>query len=74
MWHLVMVSNFVILVSVIILYFNELLDDLYPIGKYGFLLPDDQIIPSGEETLAGLVALLQYIEKQVYNWDEQYKN
>jgi hypothetical protein len=47
--------------------FNELLDDLYSIGEYGFLLPEDQIIPTGEETLAGLIALLQYIEKQVYN-------
>ncbi|CAF1432811.1 unnamed protein product [Rotaria sordida] len=40
--------------------------ELRDTGKYGFLLPEDQIIPSGEETLAGLLALLQYIEKQVY--------
>ncbi|CAF4176160.1 unnamed protein product [Rotaria sp. Silwood2] len=40
--------------------------ELRDTGKYGFLLPENQIIPSGEETLAGLVALLQYIEKQVY--------
>lgn len=39
----------------------------YALGKYGFLLPDNQIIPSGEETLAGLIALTQYIEQQVYN-------
>ncbi|CAF4908178.1 unnamed protein product [Rotaria sp. Silwood1] len=40
--------------------------ELRDTGKYGFLLPEDQIIPTGEETMAGLVALLQYIEKQVY--------
>lgn len=36
------------------------------LGEYGFLLPENQIIPSGEETLAGNIALLKYIEKQVY--------
>lgn len=41
--------------------------ELRDTGKYGFLLPDNQIIPSGEETLAGLIALTQYIEQQVYN-------
>lgn len=40
--------------------------ELRDTGEYGFLLPENQIIPSGEETLAGVVALLQYIEKQVY--------
>jgi len=30
------------------------------------LLPEDQILPSGEETLAGELALLEYIEGQVY--------
>ena len=37
------------------------------IGEYGFLLPENQIIPSGQETLAGEIALLKYIEKQVYS-------
>lgn len=37
-----------------------------PIGEYGFLLPEDQILPTGKETLAGEIALLRYIEKQVY--------
>jgi len=36
------------------------------LGEYGFLLPENQIIPSGEETLAGEIALLKYIEAQVY--------
>ncbi|XP_060601871.1 carboxypeptidase B-like [Ruditapes philippinarum] len=30
-------------------------------GKYGFLLPDDQIIPSGKETLEALKALAKYV-------------
>lgn len=30
-------------------------------GKYGFLLPDDQILPSGKETLAALVALAEFV-------------
>ncbi|CAF1467973.1 unnamed protein product [Rotaria sp. Silwood1] len=40
--------------------------ELRDTGEYGFLLPENQIIPSGEETLAGLKALLQYIENHVY--------
>ncbi|KAK3591371.1 hypothetical protein CHS0354_040333 [Potamilus streckersoni] len=35
--------------------------ELRDTGKYGFLLPSDQIIPSGEETLRGLVALAKFI-------------
>ncbi|KAL1919543.1 uncharacterized protein VTP21DRAFT_2236 [Calcarisporiella thermophila] len=30
-------------------------------GRYGFVLPANQIIPSGEETLAGVSALLRYV-------------
>ncbi|XP_048253733.1 carboxypeptidase A1-like [Haliotis rufescens] len=30
-------------------------------GTYGFLLPADQIIPTGEETLAGILAFLDYV-------------
>lgn len=30
-------------------------------GKYGFLLPADQIIPTGEETLDGVASLWRYI-------------
>lgn len=43
----------------ILLYHNFL-------GQYGPLLPADQIVPSGTETLAGLLALLKYIEGYVY--------
>lgn len=28
-------------------------------GRFGFLLPADQIIPTGEETLDSMIALLQ---------------
>jgi len=35
--------------------------ELRDTGKYGFLLPPDQIIPSGIETFAGIVAMGEYI-------------
>jgi hypothetical protein len=35
--------------------------ELRDTGKYGFLLPDDQIIPSGKETLQALIALAKYV-------------
>lgn len=31
--------------------------------EYGFLLPEDQIIPSGTEVLHGLIALANFIHK-----------
>ena len=33
-------------------------------GHDGFILPADQIVPSGEETLAGLIALWKFIADQ----------
>lgn len=30
-------------------------------GQHGFLLPASEIVPSGEETLAGILALAQYV-------------
>jgi hypothetical protein len=35
------------------------------LGEDGFLLPENQIIPTGQETLAGELALLRYIEEHV---------
>ncbi|CAF3975355.1 unnamed protein product, partial [Rotaria sp. Silwood1] len=49
-------------VNVTFSYIVELRDN----GTYGFLLPANQIIPCGEEMLAGTIALLQYIEQYVY--------
>lgn len=59
-----MLLNFVILVNESPPRFFS--DSVFPLGEYGFLLPEDQIVPSGQETLAGEVALLKYIEGQVY--------
>jgi len=36
--------------------------ELRDTGRYGFLLPADQIVPSGEEILAGVVAMANYIK------------
>ena len=33
-------------------------------GQFGFLLPPDQILPSGEETLQALRALANYVYSQ----------
>ncbi|TPX44873.1 hypothetical protein SeLEV6574_g04248 [Synchytrium endobioticum] len=38
--------------------------ELRDTGRYGFLLPPKYIIPSGEEILAGLLSLSEYIIKQ----------
>lgn len=35
--------------------------ELRDTGKYGFLLPANQIIPSGEETLQGIMAMARFI-------------
>lgn len=37
--------------------------ELRDTGKYGFLLPPNQIIPSGEETYAAIVAMGKYINE-----------
>ena len=36
--------------------------ELRDTGRYGFLLPPEEIIPSGEEMFAGVVALANYIK------------
>lgn len=38
--------------------------ELRDTGRYGFMLPADQIVPSGKETLAAVVALNQFIIEQ----------
>ncbi|WP_411016248.1 M14 family zinc carboxypeptidase, partial [Salmonella sp. s51884] len=35
--------------------------ELRDTGNHGFLLPADQIVPSGEESYDGVVALLDYV-------------
>jgi len=37
--------------------------ELRDTGRYGFLLPEDQIVPSGIETFAGFKAYAQYVVK-----------
>lgn len=45
-----------------IVYTYELRDQ----GRYGFLLPPEQIIPTGEETLDSLVAMFKEAKKRGY--------
>ena len=35
--------------------------ELRDLGKHGFLLPADQIIPTGQETYAAIVALARHL-------------
>ena len=36
--------------------------ELRDTGNYGFVLPPNQVLPTAEETWAGLKALVQYID------------
>ncbi|KAF8950089.1 corticosteroid- binding protein [Haplosporangium bisporale] len=37
-------------------------------GKHGFLLPESEILPSSEETMAGVVSLASFIRKREKQW------
>jgi hypothetical protein len=34
-------------------------------GQYGFILPEDQIVPSGQETFEAIKALAFYIKSKI---------
>ncbi|KAJ8038357.1 Carboxypeptidase A4 [Holothuria leucospilota] len=40
--------------------------ELRDTGEYGFLLPADQIIPTGEESYNGVVAMMDWITANDY--------
>ncbi|KAF9920542.1 Carboxypeptidase A4 [Linnemannia zychae] len=42
--------------------------ELRDTGRHGFLLPEDEILPSGEETLAAVVHLANFIRKREKQW------
>ncbi|GJJ76367.1 extracellular matrix protein 14 [Entomortierella parvispora] len=42
--------------------------ELRDTGRHGFLLPEDQILPSSEETFAGVLHLSNFIRKREKQW------
>lgn len=42
--------------------------ELRDTGRYGFTLPESQIIPTGQETYAGVMALLEYVKAHWSIW------
>jgi hypothetical protein len=42
--------------------------ELRDTGRYGFLLPESEILPSSEETMAGIVSLASFIRKREKQW------
>ncbi|KAF8983125.1 Carboxypeptidase A4 [Entomortierella lignicola] len=42
--------------------------ELRDTGRHGFLLPEDEILPSGEETFAGFLHLSNFIRKREKQW------
>jgi hypothetical protein len=41
-------------------------------GKYGFILPPQYIVPSGEEAYAGLMSLVDFIGGTADNTEERF--
>lgn len=37
-------------------------------GEFGFLIPEEQILPTGEESYDGVIALLNWIIENNYEW------
>ena len=42
--------------------------ELRDTGRHGFLLPEDEILPSSEETMAGVMYLANFIRKREKQW------
>lgn len=42
--------------------------ELRDTGRHGFLLPEDEILPSSEETFAGVLHLANFIRKREKQW------
>ncbi|KAF9374519.1 Carboxypeptidase A4 [Podila verticillata] len=42
--------------------------ELRDTGRYGFLLPESEILPSSEETMAGVASLASFIHKREKQW------
>ncbi|KAF9426484.1 Carboxypeptidase A4 [Podila epigama] len=42
--------------------------ELRDTGKYGFMLPENQILPSAQETFAGFLHLVNFIRKREKQW------
>ncbi|KAG9066440.1 carbamoyl-phosphate synthase (glutamine-hydrolyzing) cpa2 [Linnemannia hyalina] len=42
--------------------------ELRDTGRYGFMLPEDEILPSSEETMAGVLYLANFIRKREKQW------
>lgn len=42
--------------------------ELRDTGRHGFLLPENEILPSSEETMAGVMYLANFIRKREKQW------
>lgn len=46
---------------------------IYFVGRFGFILPANQIIPNGEETTDAIVAMVAEARKLKYLWEKNHK-